>query len=147
MLFSKISTFCRFMAGFPADHRAVGTGLQTQYRRHARSPVAGPDEALWDAGAVVQAFDPEAMEETQAIYGTRDDLILCGTREAALRKADALVVVTDWQEFKAPDFEVIKSSLNQPVIFDGRNLYDPARLAKRGFTYYGIGRGSAVSQG
>ena len=64
-------------------------------------------EALWAAGARVQAFDPEAMEEAQRIYGDRPDLTLCGTKEAALRDADALVVMTEWQAFRAPDFELI----------------------------------------
>ncbi|MDU6412553.1 MAG: UDP-glucose/GDP-mannose dehydrogenase family protein [Yersiniaceae bacterium] len=101
-------------------------------------------ETLWEAGAQVQAFDPEAMDETQRIYGHRDSLKLMGTKEAALQGADALVICTEWQNFRAPDFDVIKASLKQPVIFDGRNLFDPERLAKRGFTYYAIGRGASV---
>ena len=99
-------------------------------------------EALWDAGAVVQAYDPKAMQEAERIYGAHEGLILAGTREAALRGADALVVMTEWQEFKAPDFDTIKERLKAPVIFDGRNLYDPGRMAARGITYYGIGRGT-----
>lgn len=98
-------------------------------------------EALWDAGATVQAFDPEAMTECQRIYGLRDDLKLMGTKETALNSADALVIVTEWKQFRAPDFDQIKSSLTNPVIFDGRNLYDPRRLANQGFCYYSIGRG------
>lgn len=98
-------------------------------------------EALWAAGATVQAYDPKAMEETQRIYGSRDDLTLMGTKEAALRGADALIVITEWQEFKAPDFEMLAETLAAPVLFDGRNLYDPDRLAERGFAYYAIGRG------
>jgi UDPglucose 6-dehydrogenase len=97
-------------------------------------------EALWNEGASVQAFDPEAMNECQRIYGQRDDLMLMGTAEAALKNADALVAVTEWQQFRAPDFDLIKSTLKNPVIFDGRNMYNPARLAKRGITYYSIGR-------
>ena len=98
-------------------------------------------EALWAAGAKVQAYDPEAMEETQRIYGDRDDLTLVGTKEAALRGAEALVILTEWQAFRAPDFDLIAEKLKAPVIFDGRNLYDPARMEKRGFSYYAIGRG------
>jgi UDPglucose 6-dehydrogenase len=98
-------------------------------------------QALWAAGARVQAFDPEAMDEAERLYGHRDDLILAGTKEAALRDADALVIVTEWQVFRAPDFELMKSRLKAPVIFDGRNLFEPARLARRGFAYYAIGRG------
>jgi len=98
-------------------------------------------EALWAAGARVQAFDPEAMEEAQRLYGDRPDLLLCGTKEAALRDADALVVITEWQAFRAPDLELIRARLKAPVVFDGRNLYDPARMARKGFAYYAIGRG------
>ena len=97
-------------------------------------------EALWAAGANVQAFDPEAMEETQRIYGARDQLTLCGTKESALKGADALIIVTEWQSFKAPDFDLIKDQLNAPVIFDGRNLFDPLRMSKKGITYFSIGR-------
>lgn len=97
-------------------------------------------EALWKAGAAVQAFDPEAMEETQRIYGSRDDLSLCGTKEAALKGADALIIVTEWQEFKAPDFEFIKQQLSSALIFDGRNLFEPKRLSKKEISYYSIGR-------
>ena len=98
-------------------------------------------EALWAAGAKVQAYDPEAMEETQRIYGDRPDLLLVGTKEAALKGADALVIMTEWQAFRAPDFDMIAEKLSQKVIFDGRNLFDPARMARRGFAYYAIGRG------
>lgn len=97
-------------------------------------------EALWQAGAKVQAYDPEAMEETQRIYGTRDDLVLCGTKEGALKGADALVIVTEWQSFRAPDFELIKSQLSEPTLFDGRNMFNPERMRKKGFTYYSVGR-------
>lgn len=100
-------------------------------------------EALWAAGAKVQAYDPEAMEETQRIYGDRADLALVGTKEAALKGADALVVLTEWQVFRAPDFDLIRDRLASPVIFDGRNLYDPARMEKKGFAYYAIGRGAS----
>ena len=97
-------------------------------------------ESLWKAGAVVQAFDPEAMHESQRIYGQRDDLKLMGTQEAALPDADALVLVTEWQQFKSPDFDKIKELLNNAVIFDGRNQYDPKRLEEKGIIYYSIGR-------
>ncbi len=102
-------------------------------------------EALWERGAQVQAFDPEAMDETQRIYGHRSDLKLMGTKEAALQGADALVICTEWQSFRVPDFDVIKKTLKQAVIFDGRNLYDPERLSKRGFVYYAIGRGASIN--
>lgn len=97
-------------------------------------------EALWSAGAKVQAYDPEAMNEAQRIYNDRDELMLCGTKESALKGADALVIVTEWQMFRAPDFDVIKKMLSQPTVFDGRNMYDPKRMVKKGFSYYSVGR-------
>ncbi|HEN3622751.1 TPA: UDP-glucose/GDP-mannose dehydrogenase family protein [Yersinia enterocolitica] len=103
-------------------------------------------EALWKAGVTIQAYDPEAMDEAQRIYGARDDLRLMGTKESALQGADALIICTEWQNFRAPDFDMIKARLKQPVIFDGRNLYDPERLNSRGFTYYGIGRGTSIKR-
>lgn len=97
-------------------------------------------EQLWGAGVRVQAYDPQAMDETQRLYGNHEQLTLCGTKESALKGADALVIVTEWQAFKAPDFDFIKQQLRQPLIFDGRNLFDPARLLDKGFTYHSIGR-------
>lgn len=97
-------------------------------------------EALWAAGAKVQAYDPEAMEETQRIYGNEEGLTLCGTKEAALKGADALAIVTEWQPFRVPDFDAIKQQLTDPVIFDGRNLFEPKRMQKKGITYYSVGR-------
>ncbi|WP_274370359.1 UDP-glucose dehydrogenase family protein [Morganella morganii] len=102
-------------------------------------------QELWAAGAKIQAYDPEAMQEAQRIFGQRDDLALMGTKEAALHNADALVICTEWQSFRAPDFDAIKAGLKTPVIFDGRNLYDPERLENRGFIYYGIGRGASIN--
>lgn len=98
-------------------------------------------ETLWEAGARVQVFDPVAIHECRRIYGERDDLSYCENQQAALEGADALVVVTEWQMFRSPDFEAIKQTLSAPVIFDGRNIYDPERLKADGFVYYAIGRG------
>ncbi|MEA3174265.1 MAG: UDPglucose 6-dehydrogenase [Gammaproteobacteria bacterium] len=98
-------------------------------------------EALWSAGAKVRAYDPVAMAECARIYGSRDDLTLCKTADQALEGADALAIITEWREFRSPDFDFIKGALSAPVIFDGRNLYDPAQMAKAGFSYYAIGRG------
>ncbi|MBU0499255.1 MAG: UDP-glucose/GDP-mannose dehydrogenase family protein [Gammaproteobacteria bacterium] len=97
-------------------------------------------EALWEAGAKVKAYDPVAMHETHRIYGDRTDLCLCESAEDALKGSDALIIVTEWQEFRSPDLHRIKSSLNQPVVFDGRNMFEPAQLTKEGITYYAIGR-------
>lgn len=103
-------------------------------------------ESLWDAGATVRAFDPEAMEETQRIYGDHEGLSLVGTKESALIGADGLVICTEWQSFRAPDFETIKEKLRSPVIFDGRNLYDPKTVSEYGLHYYGIGRGLSIKE-
>lgn len=97
-------------------------------------------EALWNAGARVKAFDPAANGETGRIYGDRADLRLVDDPVEALKDADGLVVVTEWNIFRSPDFDQIKSLLNTPVIFDGRNLYEPKSVRAKGFTYYGIGR-------
>lgn len=98
-------------------------------------------EDLWKAGATVQAFDPEAMEETQRIYGDQPGLTLCGTKEQALKNADVLAICTEWKEFRSPDFDVVSAALREPVVFDGRNLYDPDILERHGLIYYAIGRG------
>ncbi|HTF96924.1 MAG TPA: UDP-glucose/GDP-mannose dehydrogenase family protein [Cellvibrio sp.] len=103
-------------------------------------------EALWAQGAKVQAYDPVAMDETQHIYGLRDDLKLVGTKEAALERADALIICTEWKNFRAPNFDLVKSSLKESVVFDGRNLYEPERMASLGFKYYAVGRGLSVTQ-
>src|SRR5574337_7122 len=101
-------------------------------------------EALWDAGAKVRAFDPEAGREARRLYGDREDLTLCDDAGAALAGADALVVVTEWKAFRSPDFARIRAALAEPVIFDGRNLYDPVAVEEAGLAYYGIGRGRSL---
>lgn len=98
-------------------------------------------EALWQHQVTVKAYDPVANAEALKIYGPRNDLILCASPEGALESADALVIVTEWPIFTQPDFSQMKALLKQPVIFDGRNLYDPTLLKSLGFHYDGIGRG------
>ena len=93
------------------------------------------------AGADLRVHDPEALANVRAIYGDR--LVYCDRPYGALEQADALVVVTEWNEFRNPDFEVMRRLMRQPVIFDGRNVFDPARMAALGFTYQGIGRAAA----
>ena len=100
-------------------------------------------EALWAAGAKVRAFDPAAAKEAKRIWGDRPDLTLTARGREALDGADALVIVTEWKEFRSPDFDYLKKTLKAPVIFDGRNLYDPVSMKKQGFKYYAIGRGEA----
>lgn len=102
-------------------------------------------EALWAAGATVRAYDPEAMDECAKIYGARADLTFAPTRDAALQGADALIVATEWKAFRSVDFARLKTALKQPVIFDGRNIYDPAEAAAAGIVYFGIGRGRSVA--
>jgi UDPglucose 6-dehydrogenase len=101
---------------------------------------------LWDAGARVRAYDPEARQEAARVFGGRDDLVLCDSAAAALQGADALVVVTEWKQFRSPDFAALKAALGDVVVFDGRNLYDPAEVEAAGLAYYGIGRGRSVAQ-
>jgi UDPglucose 6-dehydrogenase len=101
-------------------------------------------ESLWAAGARVHAYDPQSMHETRRIYGDRPDLVLHASADATLQGADALVILTEWQEFRSPDFDAIRRALKDPVIFDGRNLYDPKVMAKHGFRYFGIGRGERL---
>ncbi len=97
-------------------------------------------EALWDDGVRVRAYDPVAMEQAAAIYGARDDLVLCKSATEAASGADALVIVTEWTEFRSPDFYELKQLLRNAVIVDGRNLYDPAFMRQQGFEYLSIGR-------
>lgn len=99
-------------------------------------------EGLWARGATITAFDPVAMKETQHIYGDRPDLSYANNSKDALQDADALIIVTEWKAFKSPDFSLIKARLKQPVIFDGRNLFEPASVAALGIEYHGIGRES-----
>ncbi len=101
-------------------------------------------EQLWQAGAHVRAFDPEAARETARLYGARADLVLCEQQYAALEGADALVIVTEWKAFRSPDFERIRATLREPVVFDGRNIFEPKAVEEAGVAYYGIGRGRSV---
>jgi UDPglucose 6-dehydrogenase len=97
-------------------------------------------EAIWEAGGKVRAYDPVAMNEARRLYGEREDLILCDSADHALEGSDVLMVITEWSEFRSPDFERIRRVLRQPVVFDGRNLYDPEQLTSLGVSYYSIGR-------
>lgn len=91
-------------------------------------------------GAIVQAYDPEAMAECQRIYGERLDLFLCGSHEEALKGADALVICTEWKIFRTIEAELLKQSLNFPIVIDGRNLFDPSEMYSSGILYHAIGR-------
>ena len=100
-------------------------------------------ESLWAAGAAVRAYDPVAHAEVRRLYGDRADLVVCGKAEEAVKGADVLAIVTEWREFRSPDFEMVKGSLREPAVFDGRNLYDPAILKRHGLKYFAIGRGES----
>ena len=97
-------------------------------------------EALWAMGASVSAYDPAAMEETHRIYGERPDLVLAGSPMDALNGADALLIVTEWKVFRSPNFDTMKALMKTPLVFDGRNLYEPQAMRDMGFDYFPIGR-------
>jgi UDPglucose 6-dehydrogenase len=139
VLFNKIKAHFGDLRGRTLGLWGLAFKPNTDDMREASSRVLM--EALWSAGAKVRAYDPIANSECLRIYGNRADLTLCKTAPEALESADALAIVTEWQEFRSPDFEYIKSKLRTPVIFDGRNLYDPAHMVRAGFHYYAIGRG------
>jgi UDPglucose 6-dehydrogenase len=98
-------------------------------------------DALLAAGARVQAYDPVAIAEAQRLLAGRQGVTFAHDAMAALQGADALAIVTEWQEFRSPDFDAIRAALREPVIFDGRNLYNPELMKRLGFEYYGVGRG------
>lgn len=102
-------------------------------------------EALWKAGAKIQAYDPVAMNECKRIYGDHPQLTICKTANDTLESADALAIVTEWNEFRSPDFTKIKNSLSNSAIFDGRNLYEPSLMQQLGFKYFAIGRGNSAN--
>jgi UDPglucose 6-dehydrogenase len=97
-------------------------------------------ESLWRVGAQVQAFDPVAMKEAARIYENHIGLILCSDKYAALKNADALVICTEWQQFRAPDFIEMAAQLRNKTIVDGRNMYQPTKLSAEGWTYISVGR-------
>lgn len=96
-------------------------------------------ELLWQENVTVLAYDPVALSEASRIYGKRDGLILCDNIRDTLQNVDALVVVTEWQEFIQQDLKMIKEKLNRPLLIDGRNIYDPSKAIALGIEYYGIG--------
>ena len=102
-------------------------------------------EALWNAGAKVKAYDPEAGTVAEGLYGHRADFTLVERQEDAVADADALVICTEWKQFRVVDFSWLKSQLKAPVIVDGRNLYDPAELRRQGLLYYAVGRGDSAN--
>jgi UDPglucose 6-dehydrogenase len=109
------------------------------------APARAIIDLLLDAGANVRAYDPVAAAEAKRIYGDRKGFAITKNAYEAANGADALCIVTEWQEFRSPDFDRLKQILKTPLIFDGRNLYDPGMVGRFGFTYYAIGRGKATT--
>ena len=98
------------------------------------------------AGATIKAFDPEAMDVCAGLFGNESRLQYCANKEAAITGADCLAICTEWRNFWSPDFQEMKHLLREPVIFDGRNLYDPLHLQQLGIEYFGMGRGLAAER-
>jgi len=142
ILFHKIKAHFGELRGKTVAIWGLAFKPNTDDMREAASRVLM--ESLWAAGAKVRAYDPVAMPECLRIYGQRPDLSLCKTGHEALEGADALAIVTEWREFRSPDFDHIKGALRTPAIFDGRNIYDPEQMAQAGFSYYAIGRGKSL---
>lgn len=146
IIFDRIfSFFDRKISGLTIALWGLAFKPNTDDMREAPSRVLM--ESLWDAGARVRAYDPVAMEAARDLYPTETasgTLILAETAMESLTGASALVVITEWQEFRSPDFEAIKRELSVPVIFDGRNVYDPTLMKRAGIRYFGIGRGESV---
>jgi UDPglucose 6-dehydrogenase len=101
-------------------------------------------DGLLERGARVRAYDPAAEQEARRLYADQTGLDYAATPMAALDGADALIIVTEWKEFRSPDFGDIRGRLREPVLFDGRNLYDPALVRSAGLEYHGVGRGTGV---
>jgi UDPglucose 6-dehydrogenase len=145
VLFTKISHyFGKSLRGKTLALWGLSFKANTDDMREASSRVLL--EALWEAGVTVRVYDPQAMEETERIYGKRKDLIFCKDMYDALKGSNALVIVTEWEVFRSPDFDTIGEILSEKVIFDGRNLYDPHDMKEIGYTYYGIGRGESIKK-
>jgi len=144
LLFGKISAF--FDGKLKGRTIALwGLAFKPNTDDMREAPARDLMEALWAAGASVRAYDPVAMDEARRIYGARKDLALVANLEQALEGADALAILTEWQEFRSPDFDTIRDRLRHPVIFDGRNIYDPALVKSFGLKYFGVGRGETLA--
>ena len=132
----------RFGADLTGRHFAIwGLAFKPNTDDMREAPALVIIDALLQRGATVAVYDPVAMPEARRIWVDRAGLVFAAHADAALTAADALLLVTEWKEFKSPDFDGIKSSLKQPVIFDGRNQYEPALMKALGIEHHGIGRG------
>ena len=142
VLSQKVKT--RFGDNLTGRHFAIwGLAFKPNTDDMREAPSLETIADLLAAGATVTAYDPVAMHETQRLYANEPRLTLADSALAALDKvqpADALLIVTEWKAFRSPDFDQIKSKLKMPIIFDGRNLYQPAQVHQYGFEYYPIGQ-------
>jgi UDPglucose 6-dehydrogenase len=146
VLFRKlVKVFDRKLSGLTVGLWGLAFKPNTDDMREA--PSRRFMEAAWMAGVRVRAYDPVAMREAERLYPREcvsGELTLCRSPLDAVEGADTLVIVTEWQEFRSPDFEALKVRLKNPVIIDGRNIYDPDHLKSLGFRYLAIGRGETV---
>ncbi|HEX7381768.1 MAG TPA: nucleotide sugar dehydrogenase, partial [Nevskiaceae bacterium] len=138
VLFSKLKAHFGSLRGRTIALWGLAFKPRTDDMREA--PSRSLMEAIWAEGGTVRAYDPKARGEASRIYGQRPDLALADSPLDAAQGADALAIVTEWREFQSPDFDALRRALKQPLIFDGRNLYDPMQMAKLGFGYVSIGR-------
>ncbi|MDN5873145.1 MAG: UDP-glucose/GDP-mannose dehydrogenase family protein [Sinobacteraceae bacterium] len=138
LLFRKLKAHFGSLAGRTVALWGLAFKPKTDDMREAPSRVLM--EAIWAEGGRVRAYDPKARAEARRIYGERDDLELVDSPMKAIDGADALAIVTEWREFRSPDFDELKRLLKLPLIFDGRNLYDPQQLRAAGIGYFPIGR-------
>ena len=143
VLFAKISDY--FDGNLAGKQVAVwGLAFKPNTDDMRDAPSRTLIEALWEAGATVVAYDPEAMHEARRLYPVEMSdgrLRLAEDENDALNHSHCLVICTEWRPFRAPDFEEVRERLLYPVIFDGRNIHDPERMEREGFTYFGIGLG------
>jgi UDPglucose 6-dehydrogenase len=132
----------RFGENLKGRHVALwGLAFKPGTNDMREAPAREVLEALWARGATVAAHDPAAMDEARRIYGNRADLVLAPDPMAALEGADALLIVTEWKVFRSPNFKAMRDALKQPVVIDGRNLFEPRAMRNLGFEYFPIGRG------
>ncbi|HSY05789.1 MAG TPA: UDP-glucose/GDP-mannose dehydrogenase family protein [Steroidobacteraceae bacterium] len=144
VLFRKMQR--HFTAGLAGRTLAVwGLAFKPNTDDMREAPARTLIDLLLKAGAAVRAYDPVAEPEAQRLYAGVAGLTLTRNAYEAVQGADALAIVTEWQEFRSPDFERLRELLKTPVIFDGRNLYDPAMVSRFGLTYYAVGRGKLLA--
>lgn len=141
ILFSKLAAHFGGEAQLCGKTIAVwGLAFKPNTNDMREAPSRTLMEALWQSGAIVQAYDPIAMEEAERIYGKHAGLTVCSDKYAALQGADALVICTEWQQFRVPDITEMATRMRSKVIVDGRNLYHPQKLQAEGWSYFSVGR-------